>query len=123
MKKVILVVHTHDPNDKTGIANFQRKVKSDLSIQNKEICVEFYNQGKIDPLKIKFNYILKKRKPTSALFHDCSEITALNMIEKIEKKIGENVTFFFKNFYLKESTHPKLKKIESIKEMTIFLTV
>lgn len=121
MKKTVLVVYSCDFASKKQRLNFEKEVRNDILIQDKNgICVEFYNEKDFDFLKIKFHSMLKKRKPDGTLFIDCHNEVMERVIRSIEERVNEEVMFFFKNINLKESQ--KATKILSTKEMALFMS-
>jgi hypothetical protein len=121
MKKTVLVVYSCDFASKKQRLTFEKEVRNDILIQDKNgICIEFYNEKDFDFLKIKFHSMLKKRKPDSTLFIDCHNEVMERVIRSIEERINEDVKFFFKNINLKGSQ--KATKILSVKEMALFMT-
>lgn len=121
MKKVVLVVYSFDFLNKKMRVNFEKEIRDDILIQHKDkICVEFYNDKDIDLFNFKFDKMIKKRSPDSAIFVDISAIIMERMIRSIKQKVNKDVGYFFKNVHVDHST--KATKLKSMKEVSLFLT-
>ena len=121
MKKVILVVYESQFLNKKTRTDFEKKLRDDILIQHKDqICVEFFNEKDTDLFGLRFNKMLKKRSPDSAIFVDIKDLVMERIIRSIEERVSQDVMFFFKNVNIKYST--KATKVASLKEISLFLT-
>ncbi len=123
MKKVVLVIYSAKFQVKQLRTDFEKKVRNDILIQDKNgVCVEFYNQKDSDPFNISFNKMLKKRTPVSTLFLDCQKEEIEKFMKSIEERVVQNVFFFFNNLSPDIFTDKKATRILSVKDLAKFLT-
>lgn len=100
----------------------EKEIRDSILVQHKDlVCVEFYNVKGLDPFKIKFNKLIKKRPPNSVVFYHCPKEIIENFMTEIASKIAKEVMYFFKSHKLIGLKIPKAKEIQSVKEVAMYL--